>query len=91
MMRNLLEYILICFLRAPELSRDKGGRLSGTVMQAVSYIKKNFKSDITLTDVAEKVSVSPNYFGTLFKNFLCIIFHYDISSVPRNDNFSSLS
>ena len=74
-MKNLLEYILICFLRAPELAAASEKRLSHTVMRAVSYIKQNFKSELTLTDVAAAVSVSPNYFGTLFKNDMGVTFN----------------
>jgi len=74
-MRNLLEYILICFLRAPELAAASERKLSHTVMRAVSYIKQNFKSELTLSDVAAAVSVSTNYFGTLFKNEMGVNFN----------------
>lgn len=73
-LRDLLEYVLICFLRSPELTGGRKARLSSTVMQAVAYIKRNFKSNLTLTDVAYQVSVSPNYFGTLFKNEMGVTF-----------------
>ena len=67
-LKNLLEFLLVSFFRAPELSVKKERKLSNTVMQAVAYIKQNFKSDLCLRDVAAAVSVSPNYFGTIFKN-----------------------
>ena len=67
-LKNLLEFLLVCFFRAPELSVKKERKLSNTVMQAVAYIKQNFKTELCLRDVASAVSVSPNYFGTVFKN-----------------------
>lgn len=67
-LKNLLQFLLVCFFRAPELNVKKERKLSNTVMQAVAYIKQNFKSELCLRDVAAAVSVSPNYFGTIFKN-----------------------
>lgn len=43
---------------------DDGNRL---IEQAVAYIKENFASDITLSSLAKKFSVSPEHFSRLFK------------------------
>ena len=67
-LKNLLEFLLVCFFRAPELNVKAERKLSNTVMQAVAFIKQNFKNELCLRDVALAVSVSPNYFGTIFKN-----------------------
>ena len=38
------------------------------VQQAVAYINANFRSSLTLDELAEKLSFSPNYLGQLFKS-----------------------
>ena len=37
------------------------------IEQAVAYIRENFSSDISLSSLAEKFSVSPEHFSRLFK------------------------
>lgn len=43
---------------------DDGNKI---IEQAVAYIKENFSSDITLSSLAGKFSVSPEHFSRLFK------------------------
>ncbi len=43
---------------------DDGNKV---IKQAVSYIKENFASDITLSSLAAKFSVSPEHFSRMFK------------------------
>lgn len=66
-LKNLLEYILVCLLRQPGIAGDGKGELSTAVMKAVTYIKNNFKENLTLKSVAEKVDISPNYLGVLLR------------------------
>ena len=46
------------------LAVDDGNRV---IEQAVAYIKENFASDITLSSLAKKFSVSPEHFSRMFK------------------------
>jgi AraC-like DNA-binding protein len=46
------------------LDIDEGNKL---IEQAVSYIRENFSSDITLSDIAKRFSVSPEHFSRMFK------------------------
>lgn len=43
---------------------ENGNRV---IEQAAAYIKENFSSDITLSDMAKKFSVSPEHFSRMFK------------------------
>ena len=43
---------------------DDGNKI---IIQAVSYIRENFSSDITLSSIAKRFSVSPEHFSRLFK------------------------
>lgn len=43
---------------------DNGNKM---IEQAVAYIRENFSSDISLSSLAEKFSVSPEHFSRLFK------------------------
>lgn len=46
------------------LDIDEGNKL---IEQAVAYIRENFSSDITLSDLAKRFSVSPEHFSRMFK------------------------
>lgn len=46
----------------------QGRRSISPVHQAILYIEKNYATDISLHDLAEKFNYSSNYFSTLFKN-----------------------
>ena len=46
------------------LAIDDGNKV---IEQAVAYIRENFASDITLSAIAEKFSVSPEHFSRMFK------------------------
>ena len=46
------------------IALDEGNKL---IEQAVSYIRENFASDITLSALAKKFSVSPEHFSRIFK------------------------
>ncbi len=73
-MRRLYEAVLVDFVRAiPEKEADKPN-YSSAVMQAVSYIRMNFKEKLTLRDVAAAVHLTPNYLGELFKSEMGISF-----------------
>ena len=46
------------------LTVDEGNKV---IEQAAAYIKENFASNITLSDLAKKFSVSPEHFSRMFK------------------------
>lgn len=46
------------------LTVDEGNKV---IEQAVAYIRENFSSDITLSSLAKKFSVSPEHFSRMFK------------------------
>lgn len=48
--------------------------LPSFVQQAVKYIHKNYKNDISLKSAAELISISPDYLGKLFTSTLEISF-----------------
>ncbi len=49
------------------INRKKSMRASHVIDSAVTYIKKNCKKDISLSDVAEHVHLNPSYLSRLFK------------------------
>ncbi len=49
------------------INRKKSMRASHVIDSAVSYIKKNCRKDISLSDVAEHVNLNPSYLSRLFK------------------------
>lgn len=59
------------------LSREnsKTGKSHKAVEQAVEYVKNNINTNISLTKVAQKVYLSPNYLGKIFKEEMNIGFN----------------
>lgn len=51
------------------LSREEGksGKSHRAVEQAIEYVKNNINTNISLAKVAQKVYLSPNYLGKIFK------------------------
>ncbi len=47
---------------------ERNRRAKKIIFLAVEYVKENYMREITLEEVAKKVSVSPNYFSRMFKN-----------------------
>ncbi len=43
-------------------------RVNSLILRSISFIKENYKSDITLEDVSREVNISPHYFSKLFKD-----------------------
>ena len=48
-------------------SREKENRNFERIEETISYVKANYRKDITLTDISELLNVSPEYFCRLFK------------------------
>ena len=64
---NLLETVLVYFLRALPNQKVSTKNHSSAVMQAVSYIHRHFKEKLTLRQVASSIHLSPKYLGEIFK------------------------
>lgn len=64
-MKNLISQIVITIIRKSKT--EKINTLPSMVQKAVSYLYQNYRSDISLEQLAEKLSVSPNHLGMLFK------------------------
>lgn len=56
------------------ISKHKEDEKSFIIAQAQKYIKKFFREEFTLTDLAEKLNVSAGYLSTLFKEIVGISF-----------------
>lgn len=65
----LIEIIVKIFRFSPEnAKRDMSGRNSEHIQKAIEYMKLNYRSEISLSDVALHSLISKNYFSKLFKD-----------------------
>lgn len=73
MAKCIISEIVVFMIRnsPPKLSLPK----HSPVQQLVSYINAHFMENISLTDLANMSSLSPNYLGQLFKNQIGYTFH----------------
>lgn len=53
----------------------------GIISDVVSWMHGNYKKDISLTQIAELFSLTPNYLGRLFKNALGISYNDYLNSI----------
>gem|GEM_PF-1891840 len=51
----------------PSINRLLALKINDTVKGAIDYIRQNFQNNITLQDVGEYLSISPNYLSHMFK------------------------
>jgi two-component system response regulator YesN len=59
------------------ISSQKSHSANRNVDDAINYLHDNYPGDLTLTNVAEQVGVSPNYLSTLFsRNMGCSFVDY---------------
>ncbi len=78
MMKNMFEKIMIIFWRiltksAPE-SKNYMPMHDGNIRYIVSYLRIHFREPISLAALAEKVHLTPNYVGDLFKKEMGVFF-----------------
>ncbi|MBQ7840165.1 MAG: AraC family transcriptional regulator [Lachnospiraceae bacterium] len=66
LVQNILSEIVVLMIRKCKADTDHA--TPQPVLQAVAYINDNFQRDLTLTELADHLSFSPNYLGQLFKN-----------------------
>ncbi|MGM9637781.1 MAG: helix-turn-helix domain-containing protein [Eubacteriales bacterium] len=72
---DLLEFIVILYMQKIENHENVDNNVSSIVMQAVSYIKYNFKNKLTLQGVAATIPITPNYLGARFTEQMGVSFN----------------
>ena len=70
---SIISEIIYMIIR--KFTKHEKSELSSTVQRAMTYMLKNFRSDISLISVAEQISVTPQYLGSLFKESVGVTFH----------------
>lgn len=71
--RNIISEIVILMVRKAVPEKMLPTPLP--VQQAIAFMNEHFLLDITLEELAKKLSFSPNYLGKLFKNQIGFTFH----------------
>ncbi len=74
-MADLLEFLVILYMQKIESHASPDSTVSRIVLQAVSYIKYNFKSKLTLQNVAATIPITPNYLGAKFSEQMGVSFN----------------
>lgn len=69
--KTIVAFFILETLKKSEITSTV---LPGFVQQAVKYIHKNYKHDISLKSAAKEISISPDYLGKLFAATLEISF-----------------
>jgi len=64
-----------------QIKREKKSKVSDVIAEAMTYIENNYSKDIRLKDIAEEVSISPQYFSKIFKEELGVNFIDYLTSV----------
>lgn len=66
--QSVKNYIINIYREVMQIQRNQGKmQYSYTIQKSINYIRKNYHKNITLSDIAEYVGVSKNYFSFLFK------------------------
>jgi len=77
---NLISEIIILFLRKTN-SENEPNVIPEHVQNAITYMTKNFKSNITLNTVASEVRLTPNYLGAKIKQYTGITFNDYLNNI----------
>lgn len=87
-----LRLIVVAFVRiSGTKERETSGIRSPEIRTAVTYIANSMKMPVTLTEVASKVYLSPNYFSTLFHREMGVTFRKYLSDVRLEMAMRSVS
>ncbi|MBC8595368.1 AraC family transcriptional regulator [Qingrenia yutianensis] len=73
MSKSILNEIIIDVIR--KSTKDSADSAPGTIQQAVNYIRKNFRYDISVESTAKHLKIAPNYFGSVFKKNIGVSFN----------------
>lgn len=71
---NIISEIIILFLRKTDADNETN-IIPEHVQNAISYITKNFKNNITLNSIAPEIMLTPNYLGAEIKKYTGITFN----------------
>lgn len=66
-MEQLREYLWTLILDSLNIESNPDTTAKNKMHLAVKYITENYNQDIAINDLAEKFSMSPNYFSSIFK------------------------
>lgn len=66
-LKELREYLWTLILDCLETDNNRDINAKNKIQLAIKYIKKHYKEDIAINDLAERFVMSPNYFSSLFK------------------------
>lgn len=73
MIKNIFSQIIVEIIRKSKKSSMNAA--PSAVQKAVSYIRKNFRYDLSVEKAAQYLGMAPNYFGTLFKKNIGVSFN----------------
>ena len=74
LIQSIISEIIIMFIR--KLDKKKSSTIKiPLVQQAIKIINKNFRNDLSLKEVADELSVTPKYLGSIFMKNLNINFN----------------
>lgn len=64
---ELREYLWTLMLDCLEMDGNKDINAKNKIQLAIKYIENHYNTEITINDLAERFTMSPNYFSSLFK------------------------
>ncbi len=79
MSRSVLCQLLINIIRLSDNNPDK--RHIPVASKAIAYVRSNFKEPLTVSDVAEVMSVTPNYLGKQFFEYTGMSFNEYLNDI----------
>lgn len=74
LVQSIMSEILIVFIRNLDIQKTSNTAIP-LVQQAIKIINKNFREDLSLKHVADKLSVTPKYLGSIFMKNMNINFN----------------
>ncbi len=65
--KELINYLYLLILDSISVKGDIDINARNKIKLGIKYIQDNYNRDISITELAEKFAISPNYFSTIFK------------------------
>lgn len=88
-MLDIRDWLLGVSSRLTELCPNKGKESEDLIEQAIRFIDRNFKNDISLQELAQSLYMSPSYLSVKFKDTVGMTF-IDYVKMKRIDQASAL-
>ena len=79
MVKNILSEIIVMLIRKSNVDVDT--KKPDVVQKVIAYIMNNFKSDISLSNVATEFNLSPNHLGVIFKKNIGLSFNEYLNNI----------